>query len=108
MPAIESLEPVYPAIPPEPVKPTTPTSEPTPEYQVSLEEYNHKKAAYQLAVKNHEEDVRVYKVLCNQWDLLLPITMQLLRGTSTPQAVVRELKKRLSPSDLNTKNLLRI
>ncbi|KAG9376279.1 hypothetical protein A1F94_012826 [Pyrenophora tritici-repentis] len=113
MPAIESLEPVYPAIPPEPVKPTTPTSEPTPEYQVSLEEYNHKKAAYQLAVKNHEEDVRVYKVLCNQWvrkaskianinewinrtvsqDLLLPITMQLLRGTSTPQAVVRELKK---------------
>ncbi|KAI2475197.1 hypothetical protein Ptr902_13395 [Pyrenophora tritici-repentis] len=34
--------------------------------------------------------------------------MQLLRGTSTPQAVVRELKKRLSPSDSNTKNLLRI
>ncbi|KAI2484266.1 hypothetical protein Ptr902_03206 [Pyrenophora tritici-repentis] len=46
MPAIESLEPVYLAIPPEPVKPTTPTSEPTPEYQVSLKEYNYKKAAY--------------------------------------------------------------
>ncbi|KAI1517663.1 hypothetical protein Ptr86124_002964 [Pyrenophora tritici-repentis] len=32
--------------------------------------------------------------------------MQLLRGTSTLQAIVRELKKRLSPSDSNTKNLL--
>ncbi|KAI2478869.1 hypothetical protein Ptr902_09835 [Pyrenophora tritici-repentis] len=63
MPAIESLEPVYPAIPPEPVKPTTPTSEPTPKYQVSLEEYNHKKAAYQLAVKNHEEDFNDWQAL---------------------------------------------